>query len=213
MRNLSIFALVAAWLAPACAFQNVPIELPKVVTTGLRGGEGRRLAVAIPFADERSDPRSCGIQMNTYGMETAKAICSEDPGTWIAGLLAQELRSAGFTVLSDLEPRPPSAVRIRGTLIRFFVEPVIGVWEGRLESDLHVKLVLRSASGLHAERSFYIKGIEKPILGTHGKFQDAVDQTVDHALRDMVGAILSLMNRFPELGEQRMRTPGRSKGA
>src|SRR5262245_28978193 len=185
-------ALGSLLLTAGCAFQTVPITLPKTATTGLRGGEGRRVVVAIPFADERSDRQRCGTQKNAYNMATADAICSEDPAVWIAGMLAQELRSAGFSVLDDSDQRPRSAVRIKGTLIQFFIEPVIGFTSGTLESDLHVKLTLSSESGLRADRSFYVKGTESALFGTHGEFQKAVDESVEQMLKEMVSAILSL---------------------
>ena len=81
-----------------------------------------------------------------------------------------------------------------------FVEGVFGGFStAYMEADLHAQLVLRSHSGLHAERSFFIKGVNSKI-GFHGAYQRAVDESVDLTLRGMVGAILSLMNRFPELG-------------
>jgi hypothetical protein len=187
-------------LALGCAFQDVPIQLPKVLGTGLRGGDGRLLVVAIPFADERSDSRLCGTQKNNMNIRTARANCSEEPAPWIAALLAQELRSAGFRVLSDSDPRPPSAVRIKGSLLQLFVEVAFGGFTTVfMEADLHAQLVLRSHSGLHAERSFYIKGTNSK-SGFHGVYQRAVDESVDLTLREMIAAILSLMNRFPELG-------------
>lgn len=161
------------------------------------------MVVVVPFADERSDRLLCGMQKNGYGMETARAVCSEDPAIWIGGLLAQELRSAGFTVLRESDPRPRSAVRIRGTLLQFFVEAIDGFPMGTLECDVHVILIARSDSGLDARRSFYIKGTESAIVGTHGEYQKAVDDAVLRLAQNMVRSILSLLNQFPELGGHR----------
>ena len=157
-------ALAAASISYGCAFQNVPIQLPPTVATGLRGGNGRCAVVVVPSADERNDPLLCGMQKNGYGMETARAVCSEDPAIWVAGVLAQELRSAGLTVLRDSDPHPCSAIRIKTTLLQFFVEGIDGLFTGTLECDVHVMLVVRSESGLHARRSFYVKGTESAIV-------------------------------------------------
>jgi uncharacterized lipoprotein YajG len=201
-------ALAAASITCGCAFQNVPIRLPQTVATGLRGGDGRRAVVVVPFADERNDRLLCGMQKNGYGMRTARAVCSEDPAIWIAGLLAQELRSAGLTVLRDSDPRPRSAIRIKGTLLQFFAEWIDGLFTGTLECDVHVKLVVRSESGLQARRFFYVKGTESVLAGTHGEFQKAVDDAVLKLVQNMVRSIISLLDQFPELGEQTTPHPG-----
>lgn len=198
--SAALLGLAATIATSGCAFQNVPLDMRENLTTGLRGGDGRRVIVVVPFADERSDRQRCGMMKNSYNMATAKAVCQQEPATWLAGLLKQELRSAGFQVLEDTEARDPSVVRIKGDLIQLFVEPVIGFTSVDVEADLHLRLVVRSQSGLSAERTFYVKGSDGGLAGTHQHFQAAFDEMAERALKEMVAAIISLMNRFPELG-------------
>ncbi|TMB58744.1 MAG: hypothetical protein E6J60_03480 [Deltaproteobacteria bacterium] len=100
--------------AAGCAFHDVSLRLPPSVGTGLSGGDSRQVVVVVPFADQRSQPNRCGMQKNSYNMETASAICSEPPAAWLANLLASELRAAGFSVVTQADR--PSAVRVEGTL-------------------------------------------------------------------------------------------------
>src|ERR1043166_2642457 len=131
MRRLA--PLLAVPLA-ACAFTDVPLRLPPTVGTGLTGGDGRVVVVVVPFADARPDPGRCGMQKNGAGAETAKALCSEDPARWFATFLANELRAAGFTVVQDSDR--PSAVRVEGTLVQLFTEPLVRLSTGDVETDV-----------------------------------------------------------------------------
>ena len=158
-RALSLVAL--ALTSTACAFTNIPLTLPtKGLESTISGGRGRQVVVAVPFSDQRTLGDRCGMQKNGYNMDTAAAVCQSDPNGWIAQLLADELRASGFEVLTNEEPHRPGAVRIDGSLLKLFVEPVQGAWTGSLEADLSVKLRATSETGLDAERTFFVKGVE-----------------------------------------------------
>lgn len=197
-----VVLLLLSMGAAACAFTDVPLELPTTIGTGLSGGDGRQIVVVHPFRDERADQRNrCGMQKNGYGMDTASAICSEDPAGWLAKLLATELQAAGFAVVEQASK--PSAVTINGALLKIFVEPVAGFTTVALESDLEVKLLLESESGLEAERTFFVKGSASSMASGAGSFQRSLDDGAQRLVKDMVAAVLSLMNRYPQLGFQR----------
>lgn len=190
---------VLAMTLAGCAFTDVPITLPMAPTTNLRGGEGRQIVIASGFRDERAFRDKCGIQKNGYNMETAKATCSMDPATWVAQALARELQTAGFTVVTK-EVAKPSALQLNGSLLQIFVEPVMGFSTISLETDIHVKLVATSETGLLAERSFFVKGVESGLVARAGNFQTSADKATQAIMHDMVAAIISLMNRYPQLG-------------
>ena len=196
----SVCALVV--LAGGCAFTPIPLTLP---TRGLEetiaGGQSRQLVVVQPFADERQVRERCGMQKNGYNMDTASAVCQSPPDAWIAKLLADELRASGFTVLGPGDPSRPSALRIEGSLLRLFVEPVIGAWTVSLEADLSVKLRARTDTGLEAERTFFIKGWKGgQLASTMQPYHTALDRATQAMLDEMVRAILELMDRYPQLG-------------
>ena len=113
-------------VSSGCAFSNVHLELPTSVPHHLSGGDQRQLVVVMPFADERPDKNRCGMQKNQYNADTAAALCTPEPATWIASLLATELRAAGFAVVEQRGAAKPSALVVSGTLLKLFVEPVSG---------------------------------------------------------------------------------------
>ena len=159
-RRLALVLLTAlALLSTACAFTDIRLTLPtKQLAQPIPGGKGRQVIVVVPFADQRQIRDRCGMQKNGYNMDTADAVCQSDPNAWIAKLLAEELRRSGFSVLEPGAEHRPGALRVEGSLLKIFVEPVIGFWAGSLEADLSVKLHATSETGLAAERTFFVKG-------------------------------------------------------
>jgi len=185
----------------ACAFTNVTVNPPASrVSTQLSGGDGRELVVHTPFADERAVRQRCGMMKNGYNMDTASVLCSSDPTGWLADLLVAELRAAGFKVMTEGVTSKSNGVMIDGVLLKFFVEPVIGFSTVTVETDIHIKLVATSKNGLNAERSFFVKGSNSALTGMASNFQPSVDDATKMVIKDMVSAILTLMNRYPELG-------------
>ncbi len=184
-----------------CAFREVIINPPESsVSSQLSGGDGRELVVHTPFADDRQIRQRCGMVKNTFNMDTASVTCSSDPTDWLANLLAAELRTAGFKVKTDGVPGKPNGVVIDGVLIKFFIEPVMGFSSITFETDIHIKLVATSKTGLNAERSFFVKGTYSAQSGLSSNFQPSVDDATRKIVKDMAAAILTLMNRYPELG-------------
>jgi hypothetical protein len=201
MRKIAVL-LSVGWLSNACAFTDIPLTLP---TSGFEntasGGNGRQVIIVIPFSDEREIRDRCGMQKNGYNMDTADAICQSDPTVWIAKLLADELRTSGFTVLEEGAAQRPSALRIYGSLIKLFVEPVLGMWSGSLEADLSVRLRATTATGLEAERTFFVKGWKGGVMiSTTQPYLTAMHRATQAMLDEMVRAVLELMDRYPQLG-------------
>lgn len=193
--------VLALSLLSGCAFTNMTIDPPaSAVSTELSGGDRRELVVNIPLADERQVHARCGMKKNSYNMDTASVLCSSEPPIWLAQLLAEELKAAGFTVKTDGITDKPNGVKIEGLLLKFFVEPVIGFTTIALETDIHIKLIATSTNGLNAERSFFFKGTNSALTGMESNFQPSVDDATRKVIKDMVAAILTLMNRYPELG-------------
>jgi hypothetical protein len=195
----SLAAVLASLLGVGCAFSDVPLTLPHPTDYELAGGRQREIVVASPFRDGRTIQDRCGMQKNGYNMDTADAVCETDPTLWIAKVLADGLSRAGFRVVE--ESSRPSALRTEGELLMLFVEPVIGFWSGSLEADLEVHLRLTSATGLVAERTFYAKGWKGgQMFSTRTPFQTALSRATEKLVKDMVSAIVELLDRYPSLG-------------
>jgi hypothetical protein len=182
-----------------CAFTNLTVTPPQQpIGSNLSGGKGRNVQVMLPFTDDRPVKERCGMQKNGWNMDTANVYCSADPAQWLADLLAGELRESGFNVLSPSQGGA-DAIRLEGHLLQFFVEPKLGVFTFSPEADVHVHLVASSSSGLIAERDFYVKGTETSLVGVESNFQSATTSAVRAVVKDMVGAVLALMDRYPDL--------------
>ena len=199
--NMKLLPILLLAGISGCAFSDVTIHLPTAdVPTNLSGGDGRQIVLAATFDDERSDRKRCGTQKNSYNMETADVHCDTPPAEWMATLLASELQAAGFTVLMPDQARKPSAVKLDGTVLTLFVEPVIGFTTVTLETDVNVTLVATSDTGLLAERTFFVKGVASGLGATAGNFQSSADDAARQIAKDIVAAVISLMNRYPQLG-------------
>lgn len=153
--------------------------------------DGREIQVDIPFVDEREARDICGIQKNGYNMDVGTVLCSAEPATTLAELLARHLGTGGFRVLSGGDAKSRAAIHVQGKLLKLFVEPVRS--PNVIETDIHVRLTVRSGNGLLAERDFFEKG-------KTGDHQRSLNSAARKILDSMVAAILELVNRYPELG-------------
>ena len=195
-------ALLALALS-GCALTDVNIKPPDSgLKTPIPGGNQRQVIVIIPFVDARQIKDRCGVQKGGFGNETAIGICQGIPAQWIAEFLARELRASGFSVVSAEEARD-SALKLEGTLLKIFAEPVVGAWTTTVESDLQVNLVATSRTGLRAERMFFVKGELTSVIWPQGIFNDSIEDGVRQLLKRMVEAILELTNQYPQLGFHR----------
>lgn len=176
----------------------VPPSMSPVMVSNM--GRGREIILDMPFMDQRPHPERCGMQKNGYNMDTADVHCVMPPRQWMAEALAQGLIRAGFRVQRPSQNMNPSALIIQGTVLQFFVEPTMGGFTVEPEADISVRLVARSASGLHAERVFYVKGIETSVLATEENFQQATTTATRDITYEMVHAIATLMDRYPQVG-------------
>jgi hypothetical protein len=140
------------------------------------------------------------MQKNGYNMDTASVYCTVPPSEWLSQALEQGLVNAGFHVRTQKQAQSSSAVRINGAVLQFFVEPEVGAITFTPEADISLKLIVTSQSGLRAERVFYVKGVETSLVGTEENFQKATDASTTQAVTAMVGAIGSLLDRYPQLG-------------
>ena len=201
-RSLVLLAVLV--IASGCALVDVNLKAPESgLGKPIPGGNQRQVVVVIPFQDDRQNRTRCGVQKGGYGNETAVAVCQGDPAEWIASFLARELTASGFTVLRSADGARDTALRIEGVLLQIFAEPVVGFWSTTVETDMRVKLIATSRTGLQAERSFFSKGEVTNVIWPQGIFNDSVSNGTHDLLTKMVQAILELMSRYPELGFER----------
>jgi hypothetical protein len=188
------------WLQ-GCAFIDVSIQPPPGPPSGLSStrGRGREIALVTAFEDNRPDTSRCGMQKNGYNSDTANVNCKVPPGRWLANALAQGLSASGFVVTASPSPSP-TAVRVGGDVVQFFVEPKLSAFTASPEADISVRLRVTSPSGLSADRLFYFKAEEVSMASTEDNFQLAADSATAQAVRVMVAAIADLLDRYPQVG-------------
>ena len=193
---------------PGCALVDVNVKPPDSgLKTPIPGGNQRQVIVVVPFTDARQITDRCGVQKGGSGNETARGVCQGNPAQWNAEFLARELKASGFTVLPAEDGARESALKIEGTLLKIFVEPVVGFWAATIESDLQVKLVATSRTGLLAERTFFTKGEVTSVIWPQGLFNDSLEDGVRQLLAKMIEAILEMTKQYPQLGFERDRGP------
>jgi hypothetical protein len=193
---------IVALCASGCALTNMTLDTPvhARVTQATTIGDGREIALVVPFVDARSTPKRCGMKKNGYNMDTADILCAEPPNQWLAALLAEELRKAGFHVATDPGQVGPGALRLEGTLTQFFLEPDVGMFTFSPEADIELRLTATAPSGLNAERRFYSKGRETALSGLETNFRAAADTAVRDMLARVVTAVANLVQQYPDLG-------------
>ena len=193
-------------LVIGCAYQDATVRAPALatVTAGSIISGSPAVVLVTPFADARPDRSRCGVK-KVFSKESARIECGAAPGQWLADLLAQELRAAGFRVYDKQPPPGQPAVRIEGVLTQLFVEPDVAgeyyVFYARShylpEADIAVSLVARGEH-FEAERRFYFKGAGDYLAGgLESNYQRALDNSVKEGLRLMSTAIGELVNLAP----------------
>jgi Uncharacterized lipoprotein len=193
-----------ALLTTGCAFIPVTVE-PPAASESIRPssiGRGREIVLAMPLEDARMDRSRCGTQKDAYNLETADVVCKLPPAYWLAQALSQGLQASGY-VVTTAPSDAPSSVRVSGQVLQFFVEPKVGFFTFSPEADISVRLTMSTPSGLLAERTFYFKADQAAIVGLEANFQSASAAATQQAVRGMVLAITSLLDRHPELGPPR----------
>ena len=191
-----------------CATEYALREPTGPLDFGYRGGEGRKVRITTPFADERSG-KPCPIPGTTpppgwkqKSPRTARdrLQCSADPPRWLAEKLATALAAAGYTVVGETRIEGEEVLEIQGALRTLDVEAISLMQTVLFEADVGIHLRLVSPSGLEATRSFYVKAARSKLGGGQGTLQQVLDEAATRAVRDMSAATLSLTNRFPTVG-------------
>jgi len=191
-------------LLTGCVNSDIPLRLPnRPLQATVNGGNGRQVVVVTPFRDGRGGIVRCGRRLHNNGMETADVICQSDPMAWIAERFVAELRVAGFAVVAEGDGHEPGALRVEGTLLRLFTEPVLGKLLIGIEADLEVELRATSQT-LDSKRTFFVKGWKAGAAPSSSPFYEiALNRASQALVEEMVRAVAELMDRYPQLGSRK----------
>jgi hypothetical protein len=200
-----ILMILPCLTAVSCLYSPMTLERRPAAPTGLSGGAGRKVVLAVPFERARTTER-CGVKKGGLNNEGASILCPVPPEQWLAEELMSGLRSAGIDVSGEPRSSSLSDLQIEGKLSLFFVEPVfppVSAFRSPYfsnEADIEVELVARTATGLEARRKFYVKQADRLLMVRDRMANQTLGTAIDRIVRDMVAAILNLLNEFPEVG-------------
>jgi hypothetical protein len=203
-RELALRAVVVLALGLAgCAPTTFTLQAPSdPLDFGWRGGEGRQVRVAMPFADERPPVACPSADASKWKRRTQppreRLRCSDEPLHWFPERLETALREAGYTVVDA--SAGGEILEIHGTLRTLEIESVSLMNSAIFEADVGVELHVTSPTGLDARRRFYVKAQRSKLVAGAGTLQAMLDESAGRAVRDMTAAIVSLTNRYPAVG-------------
>ena len=199
MKQFCLFLAVMV-TGSGCALTDMTLRSPAVPEAS-RQCTGTRPVITLvtPLDDSRPQKHRCGIKKNGYNMETAQIFCGAEPAAYLADLLAAELVEAGFDVQRKAAATSSGGLHLKGELLQFFVEPVVGAFTFTPEADIQVKLTATTTTGLDAERDFYVKVEEVALAGTEDTFQAAAARATHQISGRMAQAVQELVQRYPEL--------------
>jgi hypothetical protein len=181
-----------------CALTDVTLGQPRrhALGNGSRRGESRDIVLIRPFATRRTQSR-CGMKKNGYNMDTASVFCGSAPESMLADVLAGQLRMAGFNVHGDPRAAGPSTIVLTGVVDQLFVEPKNNFFSVSFEADIGLTLTAKTASGLSARRTFYVKGQEATFFASEEDMLRSLESGIRQLSFAVVGAVANLADRFP----------------
>lgn len=137
------------------------------------------------------------MKKNGYNMDTASVFCGSSPENMLADVLAGQLAKAGFNVGRDPRAAGPSTIVLTGVVDQLFVEPKNNYFSTTIETDIGLTLTARTASGLSAQRTFYVKGEEATFFVPEEDMLRSLESGIRQLAFAVVGAVANLADRFP----------------
>ena len=143
-RILAIASCVAVFALSGCALTTDRIELQYNPQQGVAQISGANNAyVNVQVVDQRQDKSKVSTKKNTYGMEMAPIIATEDVGATLRRAIEQELRARGFQLGSA-----DALVQIVADLNRFYSDHKVGFFAGDAVAELNLSVTVKSKKGV-----------------------------------------------------------------
>ena len=127
-------------------------------------------------------------------LATARITCKPEPKDRLGYLVLSGLRQAGFHLVTTHTAKSPDPLRLRLTLKQLFLDMQANdaLKTLTLTADVHVLIQAEAASGLAAERNFFVAKRQDVMDGPDlchqpGKFDTSVarGQVMDEATREL----------------------------
>jgi hypothetical protein len=194
-------------LLQGCAFAEVKVKLDPSPTIASTEGLQREVVV-FPTVDRRPNAKSCGARRNANGADVGRVRCLMEPTQWLNETILNGLDRRSFKVVTLQSAKSKAPLQVSLTLKTLFVDEVLETERASMLADVEVHLVVRTASGLLAERSFFVR--EREIAPTDGSYQDTLTLASRQMSNAILDAIVELANRYPALGKVEQATAARS---
>jgi uncharacterized lipoprotein YajG len=193
-----VLAVGALGLLAGCVLTDVTLREPRGrhLQNGSRRGENRNIVLVRPFATRRPQSR-CGMKKNGYNADTASVFCASTPEHMLADILTAQLAQAGFNVGRDPRAAGPSTIVLSAVIDQLFVEPKNNYFSATMETDIGLTLTAKTATGLSAERRFYVKGEEATFWAGEEDMLLSLESAIRQLGFAVVGAVANLADRVP----------------
>lgn len=136
--------------------------------------------------------------------------CSPAPAQWLGEALLLRLAADGFHVVTLDRARSSAPLRVELTLKTFFVDELPDASVPVVVADMEVHLAVTTASGLNAERNFFVR--RKRATGARDVRLKAMSAAGHELTARLSDALLQLAGQFPEVGVNAPEAPS-ARGA
>lgn len=156
-RVFGIAPCLAVVALSGCALTNEQIELQYNQQQGVSQITGaNNVSVSVQVADQRQDKSKVSTKKNSFGMEMAPIVVTEDVAVTVRTAIEQELRARGFQLASDA-----ALIQIAADITRFYNDHKIGFFAGDAVADLNMSVTVKSKKGdLLYMRQVVAQGVE-----------------------------------------------------
>lgn len=192
------WVLFGCLLLQACAFAEVKVKLDPSPTIASTEGLQREVVV-FPSVNRRSNAKSCGARRNANGADVGRVRCLMEPTQWLNETVLNGLDRRRFEVVTLENAKSKAPLQVSLTLKTLFIDEVLEAERVSMLADVEVHVLVRTASGLLAERSFFVRDRES--APTEGSYQDTLTLASRRVSNDILDAIVELANRYPSLGK------------
>lgn len=185
-------------LLQGCAFAEVKLNLDPGATVASTEGRQREVVV-FPSVDKRENAPRCGARRNAYGADVGRVRCMMEPTQWLNESILNGLHRRNFQVVTLANAKSQSPLQLSLTLKTLFVDELLEASHVDMVADVEVAVVVRTSSGLQAERSFFVrKEHSAPIDSTYQELLTLASRQVSN---DILDAIVELADRYPTQGK------------
>jgi len=197
-KNIQVLLFATATILSGCAFGTRTVHLtypPEEsdhsaipVAHAQERQSDRRQAVVLSVTDDRTEKNRIGNVRNTFGMDTADVVTSDDVRGWVEAALKSELERAGYTVMQEGTSQTDDAVGLRTSVVKVYCD-VYMTYDGE------VSLMLNLQGGNRSPTSKLVEG-EGSVGLSWAATAKSYAESVALALQDAISKVLIELDAY-----------------